>query len=235
MKIQYFISFIKVIFLIVFIYECKKDSQTTEPTTVTDIDGNIYNTIKLGKQLWMKENLKVKHYNNGDSILTTIPDTLDIANEIKPKYQWFYNSDENNLKNYGRLYTWYTVTDSRNLCPVGWHMPSIAEWDTLIEYLGSWTAAGAKLKEPGIIHWEDPNVTFNTTGFDALPGGEHSRSGGNNFISNQLHTEGAWWTSTASKFDSLNAKYELINNSRSTIEDFEHEKNAGYSVRCVRN
>ena len=86
---------------------------------VTDIDGNVYKTIRIGNQVWMAENLRTTHYRNGDSILTTVPDTLDYRSEAEPKYQFIYNNDKTNLAIYGRLYTWYATTDIRNICPEG--------------------------------------------------------------------------------------------------------------------
>src|SRR4030043_1346528 len=85
--------------------------------TVTDIDGNMYNTVTIGTQTWMQENLKVTKYNNGDLIGTTSPPTLDISGEIAPEYQWAYNGNDTNVATYGLLYTWYVVTDNRGLCP----------------------------------------------------------------------------------------------------------------------
>jgi uncharacterized protein (TIGR02145 family) len=103
--------------------------------TVIDIDGNVYKTVTIGTQVWMKENLKTTKYSNGDSIGTTTPATLDITSENKPKYQWAYDGNENYVATYGRLYTWYALTDSRNVCPTGWHVPIDEEWTILTDYL----------------------------------------------------------------------------------------------------
>ncbi|MBI5184900.1 MAG: fibrobacter succinogenes major paralogous domain-containing protein [Nitrospinae bacterium] len=89
--------------------------------TVTDVDGNVYNTVTIGTQTWMKENLKVTKYRDGTAIPTT---TADISAETSPAYQWAYNGDESNAAAYGRLYTWHAATDSRGLCPAGWHLPT---------------------------------------------------------------------------------------------------------------
>ena len=109
-------------------HSCKKDVLIPHNYgAVTDIDGNVYKTIIIGVQTWMAENLRTKRYNNGDLIETTTPATLDINAEIIPKYQWAYSGYEDNVATYGRLYTWYTLTDSRKVCPSGWHVPSDAE------------------------------------------------------------------------------------------------------------
>ena len=107
-----------------------------ETAPVTDIDGNQYNTVTIGNQVWMAENLKTTKYQNGDEIGTTTPATLDISGETSPKYQWAYNGSEANVNTYGRLYTWYAVADERNICPAGWHVPSDDEWKTLEMFLG---------------------------------------------------------------------------------------------------
>ena len=133
---------------------CKKDEDkpAVEYGTVVDIDGNSYKTVKIGSQEWMAENLKTTKYRNGDSIKTTIPSTLDLTNETSPKYQWAYGGIESNVATYGRLYTWYAVTDSRNVCPIGWHIPSDSEWTILTNYLGGINTAGGKMKEIGTTH-----------------------------------------------------------------------------------
>ena len=121
--------------------------------TVPDIDGNVYNTVTIGTQVWMAENLKTTKYRNGDLIGTTTPATLDISGESYTKYQWAYDGNESNVATYGRLYTWYAVTDTRNVCPTGWHVPTDAEWTTLTTFLGGESVAGGKLKETGTTHW----------------------------------------------------------------------------------
>jgi uncharacterized protein (TIGR02145 family) len=139
---------------------------------VNDIDGNIYNIVKIGSQKWMKENLKTTHYRNGDSIGTTYPATKSYMNENTPKYQWAYDGDESSVPVYGRLYTGYVVTDNRKVCPTGWHVPTSNEWETLIEYLGGGMVAHGKLKETGTTHWNSPNSdATNESGFTGLPGG----------------------------------------------------------------
>jgi uncharacterized protein (TIGR02145 family) len=117
---------------------CKKDNPTQpdkKPSTVTDGDGNIYGKVIIGTQVWLTENLKTTKYRNGDLIGTTTPAGLDIYDEVTPKYQWAYAGNEDNVATYGRLYTWYAITDTRNVCPTGWHVPSDAEWLTLENYL----------------------------------------------------------------------------------------------------
>jgi uncharacterized protein (TIGR02145 family) len=130
--------------LLIFNYGCKKAVDKVSTNQLTDKDGNIYNSVTIGTQMWITENLKTTKYSNGDAIPTT---TLDISLESTPKYQWAYGDDSTNIATYGRLYTWYAVIDSRNICPTGWHVPTDAEWETLKTNLGGDTIAGGKLKQ----------------------------------------------------------------------------------------
>lgn len=151
---------------------------TCNTNTITDIDGNVYRTARIGNQVWMAENLRTTHYRNGDPILTTIPDTLNYTAEATPKYQFVYNNDPKNLLIYGRLYTWYAVTDSRNICPKGWHIPSIEEYKLLDDSLGGKKYAIGKLKATGTQYWSSPNAdATNMSGFNGLPGGWRAAKG----------------------------------------------------------
>ncbi|MBI2270233.1 MAG: T9SS type A sorting domain-containing protein [Bacteroidetes bacterium] len=196
--------------------------------TVTDIDGNIYNTVTIGTQVWMKENLKTTHYQNGDSIGSTYPATKSVTSEFAPKYQWLYNGADS-LKAYGRMYTWHAVSDSRNVCPTGWHAATEAEWRDLGIYLGGDSIAGAKLKETGTGHWTSPNNATNSTGFSARPGG--IRFGYGTFTN--INTYGTWWTS--SEYSATYGLYRLMINTDKTLGRYSGLKNNAYSVRCVSN
>src|SRR5450759_4787246 len=114
--------------------------------TVKDIDGNVYKTVTIGKQVWMVENLKTTKYNDGITIPLVIDNTA-WTDLITPKYSWF-NNDIANKEVYGALYNWYTVNTNK-LCPKGWHIPTDEEWTTLTTYLGGEGVAGGKLKETG--------------------------------------------------------------------------------------
>ena len=136
--------------------------------SVTDIDGNVYNTVTKGTQEWMAENLKTTKYDNGDLIATTL---ADITLEVNPKYQWAYDNDEANVATYGRLYTWDAITDGRSVCPTGWHVPTDADFTTLTTFLGGESVAGGKLKESGFTHWLNPNTgATNESGTDSPSG-----------------------------------------------------------------
>jgi len=149
--------------------------------TVTDIDGNVYNTVTIGTQIWMRENLKTTRYNNGD----VIPKSLTSEDYVYPyKFQWPCNGDEKEVNVYGRLYTGYIIEDERGLCPSGWHIASLTEWQLLASYAGGipdpagsnawYGAAGGSLKEAGFTHWQSPNAEAKDLyGFCALPAGTY--------------------------------------------------------------
>lgn len=134
----------------------------------TDADNNNYPIVQIGSQTWMAKNLNV-----GTKILVSAEQT---NNSIIEKY--CYNDDVNNCIIYGGLYQWnemmqyYTNEGVQGICPAGWHLPTDAEWTTLITFLGGGTIAGGKMKEGGTAHWSAPNTgATNSSGFSALPGG----------------------------------------------------------------
>ena len=197
--------------------------------TVIDIDGNVYNTMTIGTQIWLKENLKVTRYSNGDSISNVIDDSQWV--NLTTGACSIYDNDTNNSGTYGRLYNWYAASDSRNACPVGWHTPLDDEFGTLITNLGGIDIAGGKLKEAGTEHWLPPNTgATNENGFTGLPGGY--RNGLKGFFENKK-AFGHWWSST--RYDSsqawgLGLFYLDIpaNRSESIIKN-------GFSIRCIKN
>jgi len=197
--------------------------------TVKDIDGNVYKTVTIGKQVWMKENLKTTKYRNGDLIGTTTPATFHIVEESTPKYQWASDGNESNVATYGRLYTWYAVTDKRKLCPTGWHVPTDTEWTTLTTYLGGESVAGGKLKETGTAHWKSPNSgATNESGFTALPSGSRYLNGTFPVIG----YSGYWWSSALS---SGSAYYWSVEYNNSSVHRDYDPKHDGFSVRCLRD
>jgi len=196
--------------------------------TVTDIDGNVYKTVIIGSQWWMAENLKVTQYRNGDDIPIKI-------------YTWWgaaegayceYNNIPANVSTYGRLYNWFAVDDPRGLAPVGWHVPSDAEWQTLVNYLGGDDLAGEKMKEAGIAHWEEPNYANNASGFSALPGGGR-------YPGTEAGTyDGMYWLAdfwSSSDYLSANAWLRSLWNSSESIGRTSTLKTYGLSVRCVKD
>lgn len=193
---------------------------------VQDVDGNRYNTVEIGTQVWMAENLKTTHFNDG----VPIPNVTDIsawASLSSPAYCWF-NNDEATYKNtYGAQYNWFTVSTG-NLCPSGWHVPIQAELITLINYLGTESVAGGKMKEAGIEHWNSPNTgADNSSGFSCLPAGDRAPGFENLGISASI------WSAT-SRVTPWGIGIQLHNNSSSVVWA-EFNKYFGFSVRCLKD
>jgi len=196
--------------------------------TITDIDGNVYKTVKIGTQVWMAENLKVTHYRNGDPILNITDNTQ--WDSLTTGAYCNYNNDPNNAITYGRLYNWYAVTDSRNLAPIGWRVPTDAEWQTLINYLGGDDVAGGKIKEAGTTHWSSPNTgATNESGFTALPGGYRYYYG---YFLN-LGDLANFWSSTERNSD--DAWYRVLYFNNAAVYRCNDSKRSGLSVRLVRD
>lgn len=206
-----------------------KADTSTQGNTVTDIDGNVYHTLTIGAQVWMVENLKVTHYRNGDAI-NYVTDNTSWSGLTTGAYCW-YNNDEASYKStYGALYNWYVVSDSHNLCPAGWHVPTDEDWTNLIVYLGGEPFAGGKLKESGLTHWNSPNVVVtNETGFYALPGGDRFYDGSYNL----LGSTGYWWSAT--EISVSNARFNNILNTDISIGRFYLDKKMGFSIRCIHD
>ena len=203
---------------------------TGEKGTVEDSDGNVCQTIGIGAQVWMAENLKTTRYSNGDSIGTTIPASMELSEDLPHKFQWAYGGNETNVAFYGRLYTWYAATDSRNVCPAGWHVFSDQDWSTLLIYLGDSGDTGGKLKEAGTTHWQSPNTgATNETGFSALPGGGRNGKG----VFYRLGSGGFWWSSSGPP--GTLASYRAMNFEDSMAYNYSIYKYYGLSVRCLKD
>jgi uncharacterized protein (TIGR02145 family) len=203
-------------------------TKAMETSTVSDIDGNTYVTVKIGNQWWMVENLRATHYRNGDLIPILSTDT-----------EWQnttagaccnYDNTMMHVDIYGKLYNWYAVNDDRNIAPEDWHVASDIEWQTLVDFLGGSAIAGGIMKESGTAHWESPNSgATNASGFSALPGGLRY-SYGKYF---NLGTSGSWWSTT--EFNVTYAwRWGLVNNSTEVLHS-NYDKRDGYSIRCVKD
>ena len=195
---------------------------------ITDIDGNYYHAVTIGAQVWLVENLKVTHYSNGN-LIPNVTDDASWGNLTTGAY-CDYNNDPVNNTAYGRLYNWYAVADNRNIAPIGWHVPTDAEWTTLANYLGGESQAGGKLKETGTIHWQSPNTgATNETGFSALPGGYRYSVGA--FYN--IATNGWWWSSTET-YVSYGWEQSMFYSNSRTERNYT-AKNNGLSVRCIKD
>ena len=197
-------------------------------TIVHDVNGNSYNTIKIGSQYWMVQNLNTTKYNNGDPIPNITDNTTWIG--LSSGAYCDYDNSLNNSSIYGRLYNYYAVVDSRGLCPNGWHVPSDTEWETLFTYIGGSSVAGGKLKEVGIIRWNAPNTNAtNEFGFTGLPAGYRNNTG----VFSSLGVYSNLWTLTPASPTNANIRglgynYEYIFNTN-------FPKHNGLSIRCIKD
>jgi uncharacterized protein (TIGR02145 family) len=208
---------------------------------VTDIDGNIYPTVKIGTQIWLRTNLRTSRYNDGMPIeeRTLMIDWGSTLDDSTGAYCWYENNQLVDLI-YGKLYNWYAVSTGK-LCPTSWHVPSDSEWTTLIDLLDILSVnpnisgvqslvAGGKMKETGLLHWTNPNDATNESGLSALPGG--FRNGSGEFAS--LGVQGNWWSSTQHGVGSQ-VWYRAIINQNASVFRYATHMRAGFAVRCIKD
>jgi uncharacterized protein (TIGR02145 family) len=209
--------------------------------SLTDQQGNIYKTIVIGTQEWMAENLNTSIYRNGD----TIPNVFYMEPWTLLSTGAWSHPDANSQYEcpYGKLYNWYAIADPRNVCPIGWHVPSDAEWNILIGFLDpsfnpnadgfpsfQSATAGGKMKSIGLQYWIDPNTdATNESGFSGLPAG--IRIGG---AFGSRSENSAWWSSSESM--PLNFAWNrIISNSFGNVYRVKYTKGNGLSVRCIKD
>ena len=233
-------------------YGDEVDFETLETNTVTDIDGNIYQTVQIGSQIWMAENLKVTHYADGSAIPLIENNTIWENLEHTDKAYCWYNNNTALGDVYGGLYTWAAAMNGnissdakpsgiQGVCPDGWHLPSDAEWKQMEIYLGMSPAEadntgfrgsdeGGMLKESGTSHWVSPNTgATNSSGFTALPGGYRYEDG----TYNEVGYLGLFWTTT--EYTSLYVWRHSLAYDHQDIRRFYSTKKHGFSVRCIKD
>lgn len=196
---------------------------TQNSETISDADGNVYHTIKIGTQTWMVENLKTTKYNDG----STIP-VISGFHTTTPGYSIYANTSSNKTV-YGLLYNWYAVQTGK-LAPAGWRIPTDADWQVLIDYLGGSEVAGGRLKESGLSHWESPNEGAMDWGFKALPGGV--RDGGSATF-RLLKSRGFWWSVSPGALDYNAGSLYLVSWS-GNVGLMQSYKSDALSVRCIK-
>jgi uncharacterized protein (TIGR02145 family) len=203
-------------------------SKVIQAQTIKDIDGNVYKTVTIGKQVWMAENLKTTKFNDGTAISLVAEDQAWGA-LTTPAFSWYDKDPVANKNIYGALYNWYAVNTNK-LCPKGWHVPTDAEWTTLTTYLGGESSAGGKLREKGITHWQKPNDgATNESGFTTLPGGYRNNHGAFANIS----FFGFWWSATE-YVPAASCCRTMGCTGTDVLRIFSLKKN-GYSVRCIKD
>jgi uncharacterized protein (TIGR02145 family) len=218
------------------------DPAVPETDSITDIDGNIYMTVKIGDHWWMAENLKVTHYKNGD--------TIECVSKNKPDATW------SNLqtgaycymnKDFGLLYNFYSINDPRGIVPQGWHIPSDEEWKEMEIKLGmsretvdstNWRGSdqGNKLKAKGgsTQYWLDAGDTYrvfgtNESGFNAKGGSARIFNG----LWGDLNHNAFWWTS--SSVNNNEAWYRGLDYNKTNVFRFSGSKKNGFSLRCIKD
>lgn len=196
---------------------------------VFDVEGNFYASIVLeNEQEWMAENLKSKLFSNGDSIQKIAQNSLwQVANSAAYSV---YNQDESNGLTFGNLYNWFVTIDERNICPQGWHVPTSNEWTAFSDLLGGNGVAGGKIKHEDTLFWKAPNTgATNESLFSGLPAG--CRYDGGNFAN--LEKYAYWWTAT--QLDNQYGWYQSTNYLSDNLVKNYTKKQAGYSIRCLKN
>lgn len=201
--------------------------------SVTDVEGNIYHVVPIGTQKWLRENLLVTKYRNGEAIPKV---TLDAQWKVVTTGAYCtYDNLAANFTTYGALYNFQALADARGLCPTGWHVPSVAEWTQLSTFLGGSSSAGGPMKSTGTIEqgtglWYSPNTgATNSSGFTGIPGGYRINYGTYYSIGNV----GYFWSSSDTA--SLNGwNYVLDANNGELLRNF-NLKNNGFSVRCCKD
>jgi uncharacterized protein (TIGR02145 family) len=208
---------------------CKK-AETPIDEIVTDIDGNVYKTVTIGNQVWMAENLKVTHYNNGDPIVK-ITDQSAWQHTNAGAYCAYGNIDSN-AKTYGYLYNWFAVGDGRRIAPSGWHVATFEEWFTLQRAIAEYNLAGGKMKKNGVEHWMPPNAgADNSSGFSGLPGGRRDAATG--FTGMRYFAY--WWNADEDSANTLYAFYRSLYHNSPVVGWSNYFKMDGMSVRCIKD
>ena len=199
-------------------------SSTINYAQVTDIDGNTYNTVIIGTQEWMAENLKSTRFSNGD-VIPNVTDINDFYYQGAPAWAYYANNSSNG-DIYGKLYNGFVATDNRNCCPTGWHVPTDAEWITLRNFAGGEAIAGGKLKN------SNPWNGTDDYGFNAMPGGLRYALAGD-LNEGSLFGQGFWWSSEyVSSVDIYFYRAETFaTNFYRAAENY----TLGMSIRCIKD
>ncbi len=206
-----------------------------------DGEGQHYNAVLIGDQVWLARNLSTTKYNDGTPI-PLVEDPGVWGDLVSPAYSWYNNDSATYAQDYGALYNFYVIDDTNNLkiCPAGWHIPTDSEWTELIDYLDpanvdpnatiQSTVAGGKMKERGTSHWTSPNVgATNASRFNGIPGGFRTATG--TFSLQGL--DAYWWSGTTSS--TSEAWYRYVANFDTFVLRTEIDKKIGFSVRCLKD
>jgi uncharacterized protein (TIGR02145 family) len=203
-----------------------------EQTFMTEKEAVVFSgPVSIGSQIWQTKNLNVDRFRNGDPIPEAkTKEDWDAAGEGGEPAGCYYENNSSNGIIYGKLYNWYASTDSRGICPPGWHLPSDKECTTLTIYLGGKYVAGGKMKSTGTAYWNSPNTdATNESGFSALPGGWRHSDG-----SFYIREHANFWSATGYASQGV-AIYRDLDYLSSNVGRFNLSKSVGASVRCLRD
>jgi uncharacterized protein (TIGR02145 family) len=210
--------------------------------TVVHQDGQIYYTVAIGGQEWMAENLRTSVYSNGDMI-SYLKGLWSWQNCTHPVWTHYGNVDLYEYP-FGRLYNYYTVIDSRNVCPTGWHVPDTNDWNILIGNIDSAfdptapngilsNTAGSQLKSTSDLYWMQNNAdATNSTGFSAIAGGGTSLQ---NPLWIGMGFSASFWTSTPVYNVSTKAYLIGFGSSNGDVYLSEPSKENGFAIRCLKD
>jgi uncharacterized protein (TIGR02145 family) len=192
-------------------------------------------TVTIGTQVWMSENLSIEIFRNGDPIpeAKTSEEWIKAGENEKPAW-CYYDNDPANGKKYGKLYNWYAVNDSRGLAPTGWHIPSDSEWTQLTDYLGGEVEAGSKMKNTS--EWFNNGNGTNESGFSGLPSGNRSTTFA---IFSRIGENCIWWSSslfvTEEGYSPGDVWVRNLDYSQNNVIREYVYKDEGFSVRCIKD
>jgi uncharacterized protein (TIGR02145 family) len=194
-------------------------------TSAQDVDGNIYHTVIIGHQLWMLENLRATRYKNGDPLYKALNRSdWSIRNNSAGAY-CSYNYDDTNAPVYGMLYNSMATIDTRDICPEGWHLPTMEDWHELRDHLGGNEVAGGKMKEAGTDHWLTLTDASNSSGFTGLPAGSCHYD---EFSGMGTHTY--FWSNPDEE-----TTVALLTEYESLVYMPNNPPTTGMSIRCIRD
>ncbi|MBM3919247.1 MAG: hypothetical protein FJ344_07080 [Sphingomonadales bacterium] len=196
--------------------------------TVTDVENNLYETVTIGSQCWMKTNLRTRRYNNNDTIASVLWRYQQNIPGVGTTT--LYNNDTSNLSVYGRLYSYLAATDARGLCPTGWHLPSQSEWNALAQFAGDSLHGGLRLK--AAVNWSGSIGGTDALGMSILPGGV----GYNDNVFSFLGLQANFWACDLQFTDALGGNYRQVGFDRTPnqMSSTRLELHA-LSVRCIQN
>jgi uncharacterized protein (TIGR02145 family) len=231
-----------------YVFNIVEGIRCTGNPSVTDIEGNVYNTVQVGEQCWLRENLKTTHYKNGTPI--NYPGTNNAAwqSDTTGAYAW-YNNEILWKEIYGALYNWFAAVNLNGLCPEGWHVPTHDEWYELTDLIGgAQSPNGNKLKScrqvnssigggcSTAVHprWNEHSIHYGTNdyGFSGLAGDGRKSTGA--FINDDLGFFGSWWSSTPAYIPG-NVWARALLYEHGQVSDGFQNKHSGYSIRCLRD